>query len=96
MQGRGDPQRSVGPEGYEFPVKFESIIAINEFEDGELKEVRIHPVEARYDADKLALRGIPRLAPPDIAQRILRRLQELSAPLGTEIQIRGNMGIIRP
>ena len=96
LQGRGDPQRSVGPPGYEFPVKFESIIAINEFEDGELKEVRIHPVEARYDADKLALRGIPRIAPPEIAQRILRRLQELSAPLGTDIQIRGNIGIIRP
>ena len=46
--------------------------------------------------DKLALRGIPRIAPPEIAQRILRRLQDLSAPLGTEIQIRGNVGIIRP
>ncbi|MEQ8953818.1 MAG: CapA family protein [Gammaproteobacteria bacterium] len=64
LAGRGDPQRSLGPPGYEFPVKFESIIAISEFENGSLKEVRIHPVEARYDEQKLALRGIPRIAPP--------------------------------
>lgn len=96
LAGRGDPQRSVGPPGAEFPVKFESIIAINEYENGRLKEVRIHPVDARYDELKLAQRGIPRISPPDIAQRILRRLQDLSAPLGTEIEIVGNIGIIRP
>ncbi len=96
LAGRGDPQRSLGPPGYEFPVKFESIIAISEFENGNLKEVRIHPVEARYDEQKLALRGIPRIAPPAIAQRILRRLQDLSAPLGTDIEIQGDIGIIRP
>ena len=96
LSGRGDPRRSMGPPDAEFPVKFESIIAINEYADGELKEVRIHPVEARYAETKLAQRGIPRIAPPAIAQRILRRLQALSAPLGTEIQIVGNIGIIRP
>lgn len=96
LQGRGDPQRSVGPPGFEFPVKFESIIAVNEFNDGQLSEVRIYPVEARYEEEKLALRGIPRLAPPAIAQRILRRLQELSEPLGTRIEIEGDVGIIRP
>lgn len=96
LQGRGDPQRSVGPPGFEFPVKFESIIAISEFNNGELSEVRIYPVEARYDETKLALRGIPRLAPTVIAQRILERLQELSAPLGTVIEIEGDVGVIRP
>jgi len=96
LAGRGDPERSVGPPGYEFPVKFESVIAINEFVGGELREVRLHPVELRYDETKLALRGIPRIAPPAIARRILERLQTLSAPLGTEISIRGNIGVIRP
>jgi hypothetical protein len=36
------------------------------------------------------------IASDDVAQRILRRLQDLSAPLGTEIMIDGNIGIIRP
>ncbi len=95
LTGRGDPQRSVGPPGYEFPVKFESIVAVNEFAGGRLREVRIHPIELRYDEEKLARRGIPRIAPPAVAQRILARLQELSAPLGTEIVIEGDVGIIR-
>ena len=96
LSGRGDPRRSIGPPDAEFPVKFESIIAISEYAGGELKEVRIYPVEARYDETKLAQRGIPRIAPPEIAQRILRRLQQLSSPLGTEIQIVGNTGVIKP
>lgn len=96
LAGQGGPGRSEGPPGAEMPVKFESIIAINEFAGGELKEVRLHPIETRYDAEKLALRGIPRIAPPEIAQLILSRLQELSAPLGTRIEIRGDIGVIRP
>ena len=96
LAGRGDPQRSIGPPNAEFPVKFESIIAINEYSGGTLKEVRIHPVELRYEEQKLAQRGIPRIAPAAIAQRILRRLQDLSAPLGTTIEIEGNIGVIRP
>ena len=95
LAGRGDPQRSIGPPNAEFPAKFESIIAINEYAGGTLREVRIHPVELRYGEEKLAQRGIPRIAPPAIAQRILRRLQDLSAPLGTNIEIEGNIGIIR-
>ncbi|MEZ5491190.1 MAG: CapA family protein [Gammaproteobacteria bacterium] len=96
LSGRGDPQRDVGPPGAPFPVKYESIIAISEFEHGTLKEVRLHPIETRYEEEKLAWRGIPRTAPPVVAQRILTRLQELSAPLGTTIEIQGDIGIIKP
>ena len=35
-------------------------------------------------------------APPEIAQRILHRLQQLSEPLGTTMAIDGNVGVIRP
>ena len=35
-------------------------------------------------------------APPDIARRILVRLQKLSEPFGTRIAIEGNVGVIRP
>ncbi|PCJ22582.1 MAG: hypothetical protein COA96_13925 [SAR86 cluster bacterium] len=96
LAGRGDPQRSIGPAGAEFPVKFQSILAINEFKDGKLTEVRLYPIEAGYEELKLARRGIPRIAPPDIGNQILTRLQLLSAPLGTIIEIEGNIGFIRP
>ena len=35
-------------------------------------------------------------APPEIAQRILQRLQKLSEPFGTKITVEGNVGVIRP
>ena len=43
----------------------------------------------------MAHRGLPRVASAQAAQRILTRLQKLSAPLGTTITIEGNVGVIR-
>jgi poly-gamma-glutamate synthesis protein (capsule biosynthesis protein) len=34
-------------------------------------------------------------APPEIAQRILERLQRLSEPFGTNIEIENGVGVIR-
>jgi len=73
-----------------------SVIAINEFRAGELYEIRLHPIELGYSEVKLARRGIPVIASPEVSQRILRRLQALSQPLGTSIVIENNLGIIRP
>lgn len=77
-------------------MKYESFIAVSRFQNGTLAEIRIHPVELRYDSDRLALRGILRIAPPDTARRILTRIQELSEPYGTTSRIDRNVGIIRP
>lgn len=97
LAGRDAPGRAVGPPGFEeIPVKFESIIAINEFRNNELYEIRLHPIELGYEEEKLARRGIPVLAPPEVAERILQRLQTLSEPLGTSIIIEDGIGIIRP
>jgi poly-gamma-glutamate synthesis protein (capsule biosynthesis protein) len=92
---RDELARSVGPPGAPFPVKYESIIAVSEFEDGKLSEVRLHPIELTYEV-RMAQRGLPRIASPEAAQRILTRLQELSEPLGTTIRIEGGVGYIRP
>jgi poly-gamma-glutamate synthesis protein (capsule biosynthesis protein) len=56
--------------------------------------VRLHPIELTDDV-RMAHRGLPRLASAEGAQRILSRLQKLSAPLGTKIAIEGNVGVIR-
>jgi hypothetical protein len=48
------------------------------------------PAEGARDAD----RGIPRIASPGVGGRILRTLQELSRPFGTEILIKGEIGFI--
>jgi poly-gamma-glutamate synthesis protein (capsule biosynthesis protein) len=86
-RGRGDENSP--------PIKYESIIALSRFQGGQLAEVKLQPIELTDDV-RMANRGIPRLASPQAAQRILTRLQKLSAPLGTTITIENNVGYIRP
>lgn len=95
LAGRGDLSRDSCA-GCPFPAKYESVVAVSRFSGDRLVEVRLHPVELRYESQRLAHRGIPETAPPDVGRRILERLQELSAPLGTTIMIEGNVGVIRP
>lgn len=92
---REELARSVGPPGAPFPAKYESIVAVSQFDDGKLSEVRLHPIELTYEV-RMAQRGLPRIASPEGAQRILTRLQELSEPLGTTIVIEDGVGFIRP
>lgn len=72
----------------------ESLVAISHYEDGQLAEVRLYPTELGSDGPDSRL-GIPRLAPSDIAQTILQRMQRLSQELGTSIDIQGDVGVIR-
>ena len=95
LSGLGELRRD-SCDGCPFPAKYESFIAISEFSGNTLTEVRLHPVELRYAAARMAHRGIPRIAPPETARRILERLQSLSAPYGTTITIANNIGIIQP
>jgi poly-gamma-glutamate synthesis protein (capsule biosynthesis protein) len=72
----------------------ESVVAVSRYEDGNLAEIRLYPTELGVDRPDSRL-GIPRIAPPDIGQRILERIQRLSRALGTTIEIDGNTGVIR-
>ena len=85
-RGRGDENSP--------PIKYESIVALSRFARGQLSEIRLHPVLLTENV-RMAHRGLPMAAPPEAAQRILTRLQKLSAPLGTTIAIEGNVGVIR-
>ncbi len=86
--------RGLENRGVMEPINYESVVALSRFDKGQLQEVRIYPVWGRQDGP-LSRRGLPMTAPPEIAQRILARLQKLSAPFGTKIAIEGNMGVIR-
>lgn len=76
------------------PINFESVVATSRYQDNRLVEVRLHPTDGGFDGPVATL-GIPRMARPDVAQRILQRLQALSRPFGTTIAIENNVGIIR-
>ena len=75
------------------PIKYEAVVAVTRYEGGKLAEVKLYPVWLN-EADRIALRGAPHAAPPEIAQRMLKRLQDLSAPYGTKINIVDNIGYI--
>ena len=82
------------------PEVWESVVAVSTFDAGNrLVEITLHPVviggdEALQDG-VLERRLAPHLATGASAERILRRLTEQSARLGTEIQVSDGVGIIR-
>lgn len=72
---------------------FQSVVPVTTYQHGEVSEIRLYPViiessQARTD-------GRPRAADPAQGQEILRRIQALSAPYGTQIRIVDGVGIIR-
>jgi poly-gamma-glutamate synthesis protein (capsule biosynthesis protein) len=70
------------------------MIALSRYDKGKLVEVRLYPTSGDWDGP-ISMLGMPRLAPPAMAQRILQRVQALSKPLGTTVAIEGNVGVIR-
>jgi poly-gamma-glutamate synthesis protein (capsule biosynthesis protein) len=76
------------------PVNFESMLAESHYDQGKLVEVRLYPTSGAWDGPVSQL-GIPRMAPPAMAQKILARVQALSKPFGTTITIEDNVGVIR-
>ena len=72
----------------------ESVSTQLKYEGGKLKEIVIRPIEFGYDAP-ISQHGIPRVPKPDVAQRILGRMQRMSKELGTEIIIENGLGYIR-
>ena len=56
--------------------------------------MRLYPTELGIDGPDSRL-GIPRMADIQHAQQILERVERLSDEWGTEIDVEGNVGIIR-
>ncbi|RWQ46230.1 CapA family protein [Mesorhizobium sp.] len=86
------------PEGFSnslsSPIYYESVIALSRFEQNQLAELRLYPIELG-NSKRFANRGIPRLLTGPQAKAILERLQKLSEPFGTQIGIENDTGIVR-
>ncbi len=76
------------------PVFYESVVTVSRFEQNQLAELRLYPVELGR-SKRFANRGIPRLVTGPQAKAILERLQKLSDPFGTQIAIENDVGVIR-
>lgn len=76
------------------PRFYEAVVAKITYAGGKASEVRLLPIELGVELAGAA-RGVPRTASRKIGQRILERLQRLSAVYGTKMAIENGVGIIR-
>jgi poly-gamma-glutamate synthesis protein (capsule biosynthesis protein) len=79
----------MGPE----PI-FQSAVVVSRFDKNQLSEIRIYPIDLGWER-RPADRGSPRIASPEMAQKILQTQQKYSAEYGTKVAIEGNVGVIR-
>lgn len=93
----GDDRRPSNVHGYLLnkPEFWETVLPVCSFEDGDLAEVELHPVELGYGEDQ-PRHGEPVRADAETADRILDRLADLSEPYGTEVVVEDGVGVIRP
>lgn len=76
-------------------VWWESVVARATFRRGEFVQLALHPIDLGVGQPKQT-RGVPRVASPTVAARVLSRLQRLSEPFKTRIEIREGIGIVTP
>lgn len=76
------------------PLIWEGVVAIPDFRDGELAEVRLHPVTLGHGLPR-PQRGRPLLAKGDLAEKIIGDLQRLSRPYGTDVEYEDGVGVVR-
>jgi poly-gamma-glutamate capsule biosynthesis protein CapA/YwtB (metallophosphatase superfamily) len=79
---------------FDDPRVFETVIAVARWQGGRVSEIRLHPVDLGYGR-RLTTSGTPRLASAEMARGILERLQRISKPYGTRIDIEDGVGVIR-
>lgn len=74
---------------------WESVVPVVDFEDGVLREVRLHPITLGFQLPR-PVRGRPMLADEAHGREILLGLAELSEAFGTTLTIENGVGVIRP
>jgi hypothetical protein len=78
------------------PISLEALLARMRYDNGKLVEVRIYPVDLGADKTRSWSRqGVPMTPAPAKAREILERLQKLSEPFGTRMDIENGIGVIR-
>jgi hypothetical protein len=72
---------------------WQSVVAVMTYRHDAVATIRLYPIDLR-EAASLATRGIPAPASHDEAVAILARIQALSAPYHTHIDVENDVGII--
>jgi len=75
------------------PEIWESVIAMPTFKNGRLTELKLVPISLGYGRPR-QVRGRPLLADRELGRKIIADLQTLSAPFGTQIEMRRGVGYV--
>lgn len=76
------------------PLQWEQAFAVCDFVGDRLAEIRIHPIDLGHKRPRTQ-RGRPMPAQGEMADRILKRIQRLSAKYGTKVDIRNGIGVVK-
>src|SRR5438874_8712346 len=89
--------RSAGPSSGDLvDDSLETLLTTSRFEDGKLVEVRLYPADLGQDRTRpISRSGTPSTPSPEMARRVLERLQTLSKQFGTTVTIQNGVGVIR-
>lgn len=79
--------------GFWDPIWFQSVVAVSKFDRSQVSEIDLYPIDLGFERPGPDF-GNPRMASPEEGRTILERLQKLSAPYHTAIEIRNNVGVI--
>jgi len=76
------------------PEAWESILAVLYWQERRVLKIELRPVTLGFGGGH-SVRGRPILARPELGEKILNRIADLSRPLGTKIEYKNGTGIIR-
>lgn len=85
-----DVPRAVGGNPRDW---YRGIVALVDMNKGSVLRVRLYPLDLGADKDR-PQRGVPRLAAPALARKILEKLAQDSSTFHTQIRIEGSVGVI--
>jgi poly-gamma-glutamate capsule biosynthesis protein CapA/YwtB (metallophosphatase superfamily) len=76
------------------PLQWEQVFATCSFAGTELRDIRLYPIDLGFGRPRTQ-RGRPILADAETGERILRRVQRLSAKYGSAVEIEDAIGVVR-
>jgi poly-gamma-glutamate synthesis protein (capsule biosynthesis protein) len=76
------------------PVQWEQAFVMCDFVEEQLVEIRIYPIDLGHKRPR-SQRGRPLPAKGETADRILKRIQRLSAKYGTNVEINEGIGVVK-
>jgi poly-gamma-glutamate capsule biosynthesis protein CapA/YwtB (metallophosphatase superfamily) len=90
LDARTDKDTKAHPAHSEY---WESVIAVCDFQDGQLQKVELHPIDLGFKRPR-SQRGRPLLADSTVGEKILSDMDRLSKPWGTRIARNAGVGVI--